>query len=90
MQNKMGAANAVHAIADGDAEALEFRVDEQTKNCGIPLKKLKLKKNVLLACISNGNVTEFPTGDSYFKTGDLVIVMTSGDQVIHSLDDIFE
>lgn len=90
MQNKMGAANAVHAIADGDAEALEFRVDEQTKNCGIPLKKLKLKKNVLLACISNGNVTEFPTGDSYFKTGDLVIVMTSGVQVIHSLDDIFE
>ena len=44
MKNQTGAAVAVHAIADGQAEALEFRVDRQTVHCGVSLKDLTLKK----------------------------------------------
>lgn len=44
MKNQTGAAVAVHAIADGQAEALEFRVDRQTVHCGESLKDLTLKK----------------------------------------------
>ena len=37
--NQTGAALAIHTIADGQTEALEFEVDENTLYCGIPLKK---------------------------------------------------
>ena len=40
MQNQTGAALSVHAIADGQVEAMEFRVNKNTKHCGVPLKKL--------------------------------------------------
>ena len=56
MQNQTGAAVSVHAIADGQVEAMEFRVDANTKNCGIPLKNLKPKANVLVASRSEEHV----------------------------------
>lgn len=90
MQNQSGAAISVHAIADGLAEALEFRVDASTLHCGVPLKKLKLKKNVLLVSISRGRSTEIPNGDSCFEQGDTVVVVSSGESVILQLNDIFD
>ena len=90
MQNQTGAALSVHAIADGQVEAMEFRVDENTKNCGIPLKKLKRRPNVLIACIIHGSQTEIPNGDSTFQSGDTLVVVTSGRGVIKQINDIFE
>ena len=90
MQNQTGAAVAVHSIADGNAEAMEFRVDETTRNCDIPLKKLKLKKGVLLVSISRKGVTEIPNGDSSFSKGDTVIVVSGNEVIISKLNDIFE
>ena len=54
MRNQTGAAVSLHTIADGQAEAVEFVVDSSTRNCGKPLKELKLKPNVLIASISHG------------------------------------
>lgn len=89
MQNQTGAAVSVHAIADGQAEAVEFLVDSATRNCGIPLKDLKLKANVLLASITHGTDTHIPSGDSTFCEGDTVVVVTSGRGVLKSINDIF-
>lgn len=89
MQNQTGAAVSVHAIADGQAEAVEFTVDGATINCGIPLKQLKLRSNVLLASITRGLQTEIPGGDSVFLEGDTVVVVTSGRGVLKSINDIF-
>jgi trk system potassium uptake protein TrkA len=89
MQNQTGAAVSVHAIADGQVEALEFRVDAHTKNCGIPLKNLKPKANVLIASITHGSVTEIPNGDSAFQVGDSVVVVTTNRGSIRQLNDIF-
>ena len=89
MQNQVGAAITIHSIADGQAEALEFRADEHTLHCEEPLKKIKLRPNILLVGISNGTKTEIPSGDSCFKRGDNVIVVASGDTVVHQLNDIF-
>jgi len=89
MQNQTGAALSVHAIADGQAEAVEFRVDSSTKNCGVPLKQMKLKPNVLLASIIHGTKTEIPSGDSTFVEGDTIVVVTSGRGVLRSINDIF-
>ena len=89
MQNQTGAAVSVHAIADGQVEAMEFLVDENTKNCGIPLKQLKTKPNVLIASITRGALTEIPNGNSMFSQGDTLVVVTSGRGVIRQINDIF-
>lgn len=90
MKNQTGAALTVHTIADGQAEAMDFRVDETTEHCGQPLKKIKLKKGVLVVCITKGSRLEIPNGDSYFDVGDSVIIVTGSDRGIYQLNDIFE
>lgn len=90
LQNQTGAAVSVHSIANGQAEAVEFRVDEQTPHCGEPLKAIRLRKNVLLAGISHGGRTEIPNGDSVFHIGDTLIIVVTADTVIHHLNEIFE
>ena len=89
MQKQTGAAVSVHAIADGQAEAVEFLVDENTRNCGVPLKNMKIKPNVLVANIVHGTTTRLPGGDSVFVPGDTVVVVTSGMGILHELNDIF-
>jgi trk system potassium uptake protein TrkA len=85
-----GMAISVHNIADGQAEAVEFIADEKTQNCGVPLKNMKLVNNVIIACITHKGKTEIPNGESYFQNGDTVIVVATGDIVLHQLNDIFQ
>lgn len=89
MEHQTGAAISVHTIADGQAEAMEFLVDQHTRNCGKPLKEIRLKPNVLLVSISHGAVTEIANGDSSFTLDDMVVVVTNGREVIRQLNDIF-
>jgi len=89
MRNQTGAAVSLHTIADGQAEAVEFLVDETTRNCGRPLKELKLKANVLIASITHGAKSEVPNGNSVFCEGDSLVVVTSGRGVLQQLNDIF-
>ncbi len=90
MKNQTGAALTVHSIADGQAEAMEFLADDTTKNCGVPLKNLKLKKGVLVVYIGDGARMEIPNGDSSFRSGDTVYVVTNREKGICQLNDIFE
>ncbi len=89
LRNKTGAAVAVHLIADGKVEAIEFHADQSTPNCGIALKDLKLKKNVLIVCITHEGVTEIPNGSSKYYPGDTLVIVSSSGNVIYSIDDIF-
>ena len=89
MQNQTGAAVSVHTIADGQVEAVEFLVDHAARNCGVPLKHLKLKNNVLIASITHGTQTQIPNGDSFFEEGDTVVVVTGGRGVLQNFNDIF-
>ena len=89
MQNQTGAAVSVHMIAHGQAEAVEFQVDETTLHCDTPLKELRLKDNVLLVSIIHGFHTEIPSGDSSFTRGDTIVVVTSGQGTLRQLNDIF-
>lgn len=89
MENQTGAALAVHSIADGKAEAMEFMVDKTTKHCKTPLKNITLRKNVLISCISHGGKVEIPNGDSTFNLGDSIVVVTNGADTIHQLNEIF-
>ena len=89
MPKQAGAAMTVHTLADGQVEAIEFPVDEHTLHCGEPLKKLKLRENILLVGINRGDHTEIPNGDSSFEQGDSVVVVSSGATVLMQLNDIF-
>lgn len=89
MENQSGAAVAVHGIADGKAEAMEFIVDKNTKNINVPLKELKLRDNVLIASITHREKVEISGGDSKFVVGDHVVVVSNGEHVIHQLNEIF-
>lgn len=90
VKNQAGAAQAIHVIADGQAEAIEFIVDENTLHCGEPLKEIRLKKNIRVVSISRGVKFEIPNGDSYFTRGNVVIIVTGRNEVIYQLNDIFE
>jgi trk system potassium uptake protein TrkA len=90
MQNTAGAALTLHNIADGQAEALEFVVDAKTRYLGVPLRDMKTKQGILIACISHGSKTEIPSGDSSYREGDFVVVVAKGDMPLLQLNDIFE
>ena len=89
MGNQTGAAVSVHTIADGQAEAVEFLVEKGAKHCGVPLKELKLRPNVLIAGITHGAEDYIPGGNSVFHEGDTVVVVTSGRGVLQNFNDIF-
>lgn len=89
MENQTGAAISVHAIADGKAEALEFAIDSDIRYIGKPLKDIPLRPNTIIAAITRGIKTEMPRGDSVYQEGDVVIVVSSGDEIIHQFNDIF-
>ncbi len=90
MQNQTGAAISVHAIADGQAEAVEFVVDNKTLNCNVTLKDMRLKPNVLIASITHGATSVVPNGQSRFVQGDRVVLVTSHRGLLQQMNDAFE
>jgi trk system potassium uptake protein TrkA len=92
MSNGVDVASAVtiHFIAGGQAEAIEFVVDTATRYCGVPLKDIPLKKNVLIASISHDRTSEIPAGNSMYHVGDHLVIVTASDKVVQQLNDIFE
>lgn len=89
MGNQAGSAVSIHTIANDQAEAIEFAVEEGTKHLGEPLKAFRLKKNVLVASITHGRNIEVPNGESVMRPGDRVVIVANGDMVIRNLNDIF-
>lgn len=75
-------------IANGKAEAMEFKVTANSKFCGIPLQQLHTKNDLLIGCINRGNTIITPKGDTTIEVGDSVIVVTTHSG-LGSLNDIF-
>ncbi len=78
MGNSIGSnVETLYHILDGQAEALEFAVRDHSAVTDIPLSELKLKDNLLIACIHRGGVVRIPRGQDVIKPGDSVIVVTT-------------
>ena len=78
MQNSLGSSvETLYKLVDGRVEALEFRVAENAPVCGIPLQNLRLRKNLLIGCLSRGGKIIIPSGQDTIEAGDSVIVVTS-------------
>lgn len=84
-----GSVITLHRIVDGKAEALEFTAVASSKNLGIPLSMLPIKKNIIIACINRMDKIIFPRGGDCILEGDTVIVVTTSDKTISELSDIF-
>lgn len=77
MKNSMGSnIETMHFILDGKAEALEFRIRENSPVANIILEKLSLKENILIACINRNGKIIIPHGNDSMIPGDTVIVVT--------------
>lgn len=78
MQNSIGSnVETLYRIIDNKVEALEFVIRENNGIVGIPLEKLNLKNNLLIACINRRGSIIAPNGQTEIKVGDTVIIVTT-------------
>lgn len=77
-KNSMGSnIETMHLILDGKAEALEFRIGDNSPIADIPLEQLKLKDNTRIACINRNGKIITPHGKDTIHSKDTVIVVTT-------------
>ena len=67
---------AMHHLANGQIETLQFHIKEANKMTAKPLSHLKLKKGILIAAIIRKGKTIFPTGEDTLAVGDQLLVTT--------------
>ncbi|MBQ8597140.1 MAG: Trk system potassium transporter TrkA [Lachnospiraceae bacterium] len=82
------AVESLYRLMDGKIEVIEFKIDEKDSNLNIPLKDLRLKRNILLGGIIRDSKTIIPRGDDMLMAGDTALVVTIGRQIAR-LEDIF-
>lgn len=68
---------ALYQLNSGKAEALAFTVKEASNLTDTALMDLKLKSDVIVACIIHRGQIETPRGSSRISVGDTVIVVTT-------------
>lgn len=78
LQNSQGSnVETLYKIADGRAEALEFKVGNDPAIIKHTFAELKVKDNVLIAAIVRGKKLITPGGSDFMLPGDNVIVITT-------------
>jgi trk system potassium uptake protein TrkA len=90
MQNTGGSSVVtLHHLVDGKVDALEFNVTAACRGVGRTLREVRLKPNILIACINRRGDILIPTGADRLEPGDTVVIITASDRVILDLNDIF-
>ncbi|MCR5388143.1 MAG: Trk system potassium transporter TrkA [Lachnospiraceae bacterium] len=90
LRNQTGAAITMHKIANGMVEALEFVVAPDAKYIGEAIKDMHLKPGILIVGITHKGSHVIPGGNSSYRLGDHVIIVTTEDHLVYTLNDIFE
>jgi len=67
----------MYQLLDGNAEAIEFKVKEESSVTGIPLKDLNIKSDVIISFISHNGKLIIPTGNDVISEGDNVMIVTT-------------
>lgn len=79
----------LYRLVNDRLEALEFIIRTPGEYIDVPLKKLSMRSDVLIASIVRGNDLIIPRGDDCLKINDSVIVVTTN-KGLHDLSDIFD
>ncbi|MDR1765202.1 MAG: Trk system potassium transporter TrkA [Lachnospiraceae bacterium] len=78
MQNASGSnVKTLYKLTDNGGEALEFNVGKDFPGAGIPLEKLRLKNNLLVASINRKGKIITPSGKDTIEEGDTAIIVTT-------------
>ena len=89
-QNTLGSnMETLYHIIKGEVEASEFVIREASPIVGVPLFRLKLKPNVLVAAILRENNLKIPRGHDTIEVGDTVILVT-GSMGLQDVTDVLE
>ena len=67
----------LYHMFDHRVEAIEFRIDEDSKVTGSPLMNLPLKENLLVASINRNGSVLIPSGQDSIQVGDSVMIVTT-------------
>ena len=90
VNNKRGSnVITLHKLLNNKVEALEFLAKANKHLLDIPLRDLKLKKNILIAAIIRDNEVIIPSGNDFITLNDKVIVVTTN-QFLEDLNEILE
>lgn len=81
---------SLHKLMEDSFEALECVIKEPVEGItGIPLKNLKLRRDVLIASIVHKDKIVIPSGNDKMESGDTVILFTTGVE-INDIKDILK
>ena len=67
----------LYHLFDMRAEAIEFKVTEESEVTGIPLRDMKLKSNLLISFIFREGQLIIPAGDDVIRPNDTVMIVTT-------------
>lgn len=87
--NESSSLKTMYKIVDNKVEALEFEISENSDIVGIPLKDLRIKKEIIIGCIIRRNQILFPGGNDSIEKNDSVIVITKN-QGLKNINDIIQ
>lgn len=76
----------LYSLFGGNAEALEFNVEQDFEFAGVPIKELETKPGILVAGITRGDEALIPGGDDCILSGDKVIVVAKGERLCNLSD----
>lgn len=79
----------LHRLADGLVEAMEFKVGEGAACVGVPLRELKLKKDVLISAVIRGGESIIPGGATVIEPGDHAVIVAPAGK-LKTLDEAME
>lgn len=78
VQNSFGSnIETLYRIIDDKVEAIEFKVNQDSKVTGTPLMNLNIKKNLLVCAIFRNGKIITPTGKDTIESGDSVLIITT-------------
>lgn len=90
MHNSMGSnVETLTKIINDEVEALEFKVADTFKKPNVPLKDLKIKSQVLIACIVRNRHVLLPDGNEVILPKDNIVLVTTRSG-LNDLNDILE
>ncbi len=78
----------LYRLVDDSVEALEFTASDGFGFLSVPIKEMRLRKNLLLACIIRGGRILYPHGADTIEAGDSVIVVAHSEEKLRDLTDI--
>ena len=90
MQNTDGSSVlTLHHLVGGKVDALEFNVTGRCRCTGKMLREIRLKPNILIACINRMGRIIIPGGNDTLEVGDTAVVIATSNRVILDINDIF-